>query len=53
MKRHSKRLKYPLELDARMKEALEKDWTKDLDITSVNGMFVFAAEMLLDKYEND
>lgn len=51
---HTKKLVYPKALEQRCKQALtEKIFPKHLDVKSVNSIFVRAAELLLEKYENE
>lgn len=50
---HEKRLKYPKELQKKAEELIKDkpDWIKDLEIESINSMFIVALEKLIESHE--
>lgn len=50
---HHKYLKYPRELDRKIKEVMKEKWVEDLDIKSENDMFVVAVEKLIKDNESN
>lgn len=52
---HHKLLKYPKDLNRSLSDMLEKEWVKELGITNMNDMFIFAVRQgfIYEKFNNE